>query len=511
MFSNAFPHVSHLSTVNFRFWRFAFFIRFSFSSWDCCCCAFKLNFFIMENLDENDFIEVGNEYSGINNHLSLRESAEATARRRSSNRSIKRKKFDDELVEYSLGMPGLSYIKSGRTTGRTQSFSTELAPISTPSISIPAPIPVALAGPSTSTQPPPLVEMKPKTTQRSIPSSSKSKKKSTPKSHLTTKDLGRWKPVDDLALIIGIEQTNDIDIIHLGTKFSCKFTKEEISSRWYALLYDHAVSRVAVQAIRNLHPEMIAAVQSKALWSEEEEKILGTIKSNSNPTLETFTDLLTRHPVEFYRGRTPNSLYHHWQSLHMYYLLPDQIDQATAPGLQTMKFEEAEALIQDSDLQDPPDEAVQRELKLQQRRNLKEIRQLENEVGRWNVLVHTVTGHCPGEFEQQTLAVLSGRMVRFLMRSREVTIGRCGKTSKVDIDLALEGPANKVSRRQAILKLTDTGEFYLYSEGQRPVFVNGKPVEAGHKERLYHNTVVEFHTLKFIFLINQDLIRTIHT
>lgn len=29
----------------------------------------------------------------------------------SSNRSIKRKKFDDELVEYSLGLQGVSNIK----------------------------------------------------------------------------------------------------------------------------------------------------------------------------------------------------------------------------------------------------------------------------------------------------------------------------------------------------------------------------------------------------------------
>lgn len=29
----------------------------------------------------------------------------------SSNRSIKRKKFDDELVEYSLGLPGVSNLK----------------------------------------------------------------------------------------------------------------------------------------------------------------------------------------------------------------------------------------------------------------------------------------------------------------------------------------------------------------------------------------------------------------
>lgn len=112
-------------------------------------------------------------------------------------------------------------------------------------------------------------------------STTKGKKRSTPKNHLTTKDLGRWKPIDDLALIIGVQQTNDLKTVHLGTKFSCKFTLQELQSRWYALLYDQAVSRVAVSAMRNLHPDMVAAVQDKALWSQEEEKVLSTIKSVS--------------------------------------------------------------------------------------------------------------------------------------------------------------------------------------------------------------------------------------
>lgn len=88
--------------------------------------------------------------------------------------------------------------------------------------------------------------------------------------------------MDDLALIIGVQQTNDLKTVLLGTKFSCKFTLQELQSRWYALLYDQAVSRVAVSAMRNLHPDMVAAVQDKALWSQEEEKVLSTIKSVSS-------------------------------------------------------------------------------------------------------------------------------------------------------------------------------------------------------------------------------------
>lgn len=137
----------------------------------------------------------------------------------------------------------------------------------------------------------------------------------------------------------------------------------------------------------------------------------------------------------------------------MYHLLPDQtltpLPSASRPVL---SFSDAEDLIQDTELSEPHDEALDRELHLQQRRNIQEIRQLENEVGRWNVLVDSVTGVCPGELDGQTLAVLRGRMVRYLMRSREITIGRSAKGHVVDIDLSLEGPAYKVSRRQATLR-----------------------------------------------------------
>lgn len=96
---------------------------------------------------------------------------------------------------------------------------------------------------------------------------------------MATKDLGRWKPIDDLALVIGIQQTNDLRMIHRGVKFSCKFTLQELQQRWYALLYEPAVSRIAVSAMRNLHPELVESVQRKALYSVQEEDLLGTIKS----------------------------------------------------------------------------------------------------------------------------------------------------------------------------------------------------------------------------------------
>lgn len=46
---------------------------------------------------------------------------------------------------------------------------------------------------------------------------------------------------------------------------------------------------------------------------------------------------------------------------------------------------------------------------------------MEDELPRSQVLVFPMTGINPVEFEPQTLAVLRGRLVRYLMRSREVS------------------------------------------------------------------------------------------
>ena len=50
----------------------------------------------------------------------------------------------------------------------------------------------------------------------------------------------------------------------------------------------------------------------------------------------------------------------------------------------------------------------------------KEIRHLECEVSKWQVLADKVRGDVPADFDNQTLAVLRGRLVRYLMRSKEV-------------------------------------------------------------------------------------------
>uniref|UniRef100_A0A182RMH1 FHA domain-containing protein n=1 Tax=Anopheles funestus TaxID=62324 RepID=A0A182RMH1_ANOFN len=479
-------------------------------------------------------------------------------KRRSSSRSIKRKRFDDEIVEFSMSSTPIQQIKN--VGGRSRTLSQSMAPLGTvlgqgqvgspgpsttgptsspttttvepmqvtPSI-LQTPLPAPVAVPVVPAPPTPTITLPPPQTpnpatsilqqlnsnasvndkKRALKNNKKTKKKSASQ-QVAAKDLGRWKPMDDLALITGILQTNDLRTVHRGTKFSCKFTIQEMQIRWCSLLYDESISRIAVSAMRNMHPELVESVQSKALFSVAEEELLGTIKSSEQPTLETFQELLNKNSSVFYHSRTAKNLLNHWQLMKQYSLLPDQPVQSLPKNDHILSFSDAEDLMNDAELGEPRDEALETELALADRKSKKEIRHLENELNRWSVLVDSLTGiGFSPDFDNQTLAAIRGRMVRFLMRSQEIVLGRSTKDSTVDVDLSLEGPACKVSRKQGSIKLRSNGDFFITNEGKRPLYIDGRPLLCGHKTRLNDNCVIEISNLRFVFLINHDFINAV--
>ncbi|XP_055725187.1 microspherule protein 1-like isoform X2 [Salvelinus fontinalis] len=80
--------------------------------------------------------------------------------------------------------------------------------------------------------------------------------------------------------------------------------------------------------MRQLHPEAIAAIQSKALFSQAEEVLLAKILSSSQPKLEVFQELLI---------------------------------QPLPKGNQVLNFSDAEQLVDDAKLKESRDEVLEHE------------------------------------------------------------------------------------------------------------------------------------------------------
>jgi len=118
------------------------------------------------------------------------------------------------------------------------------------------------------------------------------------------------------------------------------------------------------------------------------------------------------------------------------------------------------------------------------------------------------------EFEREaekehSLALLRGRTLRYHIKSRQVMIGRNTEHSTVDVNLAEEGSASKISREQGVIKLKANGSFYLKNVGKNPIYINGKVISIGEKKRLLDCCLIEVGGLNFIFEMNRIIMQEI--
>lgn len=107
------------------------------------------------------------------------------------------------------------------------------------------------------------------------------------------------------------------------------------------------------------------------------------------------------------------------------------------------------------------------------------------------------------------LAVLYGRNMKQYIKKSEVILGRAADGFQVDIDLGREGGrANKISRRQAIIKLDANGSFVIKNLGKFSIFVNGKEVVPGKLWGLRSNCLIQIRGFSFIFEFNNKCVKS---
>ena len=147
-----------------------------------------------------------------------------------------------------------------------------------------------------------------------------------------------------------------------------------------------------------------------------------------------------------------------------------------------MGFEEAERDIVGGAAPAPAALASLQGRREQQKRTVQEIAELE---------VASLGSRSRHMTAVGALATLAGKSVRYLITKPEISIGRSTNSSQVDVDLAAEGGAGKVSRLQASLKLAQDGHFYLHNLGRKGLQVSGKAVPAGSRCRLFDGCFLE--------------------
>ncbi|KAL9464578.1 hypothetical protein AB3S75_002229 [Citrus x aurantiifolia] len=108
---------------------------------------------------------------------------------------------------------------------------------------------------------------------------------------------------------------------------------------------------------------------------------------------------------------------------------------------------------------------------------------------------------------QGALAIFYGRRLKHYIKTTEIILGRATDGIDVDIDLGREGRANKISRRQALIKMEQDGSFFLKNLGKSSIFLNGKEIATGQAGSLSSSSLIEIREMAFVFEINHKSVR----
>lgn len=298
-----------------------------------------------------------------------------------------------------------------------------------------------------------------------------------------------WPASDDFLLREAVEAGAALGAIARGIlPFSQPRTREEITARWRALLYD---ASVALPAARRMAQYALDAKPRVAPLPTGEEfraqfaafarrASSGAANAGAGEVDSSGKDLVANEKKE--QEDVSN-------------------DRGVGPAVPLPPFADAEAAV----FHMPPlpsaaqmDRGASRRARLALAASLRKIRRLE-------ASAQAATARAASA--RDAVGVLQGSNKTFYLKKRETALGRSTDDQKVDVDLSEEGNATKVSRQQAFVKLRWNGEFCLRNVGRRPVWINGVAVESGQRARLASHALIEVGGMRLLFFPNPAAVR----
>lgn len=334
------------------------------------------------------------------------------------------------------------------------------------------------------------------------------------------KSMGKWKASDDYLLIQAVTQLSCLDAVHKCTQFSIKFSLKEIQERWYAILYDAPISKMIYKKLESLKPDEIEKLKSLAPFSDTENEILMNIESTKNPSLDEFGNILVENRVNFYESRNASTLKQQWLQLNHFRLLNDQhaidgedSDAAAATSKLVRTFEDNERTLEDIEIMNNVNlnDEIEEVMCQNYKKIINQIKRSEAELYLWQVLVDKATKK-ENDFENiECLAILESENFKYIMKSREISMGRSTPKSTVDLDFQLIGSdkAKKISRNQGAIKMNESGEFFLYNYSKQAIFVDGKIVLESCKTQLFDKSIIQLDDFSLLFFINFNVVAPI--
>ena len=326
-----------------------------------------------------------------------------------------------------------------------------------------------------------------------------------PKPHMFGNHNSFWTPHDDLTLIINMLQSCDPEAVTNLSCFTQKFTLQEIIERWHLLLRDRVTSNITIESLRQLHKSVIISIERSALFNNLEDSILKQVPSNVRFSYQNFQKLLSNNQNIFFPSREPNDLFKRWTYLHSNYLLNDQ----AALRNNKSQFEDIKAVVQYKDTGESTiDELEEKQIVMKKYLNSKihEFRVLQTEIEQLVKCLSAISGIRKSQFDSNVYAYLQGVRVRFLIKNKQITLGRNTKDVHVDLDLTMEGFSKRISRFQAVINLLQNGKFMIFNSGSNDFRVNSRIVSFHDAAELFDETFLQFDNLSFIFRINSTLI-----